>query len=89
MANVRIKHRREGYKQLRSEPGVVADQQARGRRVQAAAESMSGAKYRMFSQQGRAKPQGRWRTSITTGDFRARRNNARYNELVRALDAGR
>lgn len=85
MAKSKIKWNVAGFKQLRSEPGVVDDLEARAEAVAAAA----GDGYVTGSRQGVARPQGRWRTSVVTGDFDAILDNARHQTLLRALDAGR
>lgn len=88
MAKPRIKWNVQGFYELRSEPGVVADLEARAEAVAAAA-GESGFHYETGSQQGAKKPQGRWRTSVVTADFDAILDNARHQTLLKALDAGR
>lgn len=88
MADMRIVHNAQGYYELRSAPGVIADLEARAGRVKRAAEA-DGGKYVTGSRQGMRKPQGRWRTSVATADFRAMRNNAKNHSLLKALDSGR
>lgn len=89
MADFRINWKMSGFRQLRSEPGVVADLESRAKRVAQAASSMDGGNYKVTSQQGESKPQGRWRTSVWTGDPRTMRKNAKHHTLLRALDHGR
>lgn len=89
MSKVRVKFKHGALKKLRSEPGVVADLERRARRVKSAAESLDGGTYRVRSAQGAAKPEGRWRTSVTTGNARTIRKNAKHHTLLKALDAAR
>ena len=78
---VRVKHHIDGYKALRSSRGVVADLEARAARVQRAA----GDGYEVSSQQGAARPQGRWRTTVVTATRKAMLDNQRHNTLLKAL----
>ncbi len=87
-ARARIQWRPGGLHALREAPGPVANLEARGRRVLRAAER-AGGRYVFRSAKGERKPSGRHRVSITTGDWKARRVNARSHSLVRALDSGR
>ncbi|QIS16496.1 hypothetical protein [Nocardia arthritidis] len=87
--DVQIQFKSGAFKKLRSEPGVAADLERRAKRYQQAAEAMDGGKYKVYSQQGKAAPQGRWRTSVTTGDPRTIRKNAKHHTLLKALDAAR
>lgn len=87
MPLVRVVHKIEGYYQLRSEPGVVGDLEARGGRVQSAAGG-TAAGYDMDSRQGAKGPQGRWRVTVAAVTRGAMLDNARNNTLLRALGAG-
>lgn len=80
----RIQFHNTGFKALRSDPGVVADLDSRAARVQAAC----GDGYVTGSRQGVARPQGRWRASVVTGDAEAMRDCAKNNTLLRSLGAG-
>lgn len=86
MPVVRVQHFTEGYYKLRSAPGVIAELEARGSRVLAAAGGES-AGYEMDSRQGRKRPQGRWRVSVAAATPAAMLDNARHNRLLRALGA--
>lgn len=81
----KIKWNKGALYELRSAPGVVADLERRAKAVEAAA----GPDYMMGSQQGAKKPQGRWRTSVVTMGRAGKRDNAKNNTLIKALDAGR
>lgn len=105
MAITKVVWHPKGFRELRSDPGVVADLEARAGRVTAAANAGSGLNtYQTGSQQGRAGPipagqsafiegsrgfQSRWRTTVITGDFAAQLDNARHDRLLKSLDAGR
>ncbi|SDT83748.1 hypothetical protein SAMN04488548_10210 [Gordonia westfalica] len=41
--------------------------------------------YAVGSRAGMARPQGRWRASVVTADYKAQRDNARNNTILRAL----
>lgn len=85
-----IKFNMAAFRELRSAPGVVADLEARGRRVQAAAQAGGNrGRYRMQSRQGAPRPSGRHRVSVSTDDFEARMDNAKNHTLLGAIDAGR
>ncbi|RJO79313.1 hypothetical protein D5S18_02995 [Nocardia panacis] len=89
---MRIKWNIGGFRTLRAAPGVRADLEARAKRVQeAATASGNGGQYVVYSQQGRAAPQGRWRTSVTTADPHAMAHEAKHGgaTLISALEAGR
>jgi len=84
----RVVHKIAGYYALRSEPGVVADLEARGERVLA---DVGGerAGYVLDSRQGRKRPQGRWRVSVAAVTAPAMIDNQRNNTLLRSLGAAR
>lgn len=87
-ALMRIQWNKTGFYDLRREPGVVVDLQARAERIAAAA-SARGGEYLVGSVQGEKRPQGRWRASVVTADHTAIRKNAKYHTLLGALDRGR
>lgn len=89
MSDFRIKFNLKGFRDLRSAPGVRTDLEARAKRVQAAAEAMDGGNYGIYSQQGEAKPQGRWRTSVFTADPKTMALNAKHHTLLKALEDGK
>lgn len=81
MAKPRIKWNVKAFRELRLEPGVIADLGERAERIASAA----GVGYEPSTFEGR----NRGRASVITADFAARRDNARNQSLLRALDAGR
>jgi hypothetical protein len=87
---MRIEFNEEGFKALRRASGVVKDLERRAEAVKAAA-SAEGGKYEVYSRMGKAKPQGRWRTSVTRIEVRseAHHESVTKGALQRALDAGR
>lgn len=84
---VKIAYNIEGFYQLRSDPGVVENLEARGRAVLSAAGGRR-AGFRMASRQGAKNPQGRHRVSVAAVTKRAKRKNEEENTLIQALDAG-
>ena len=82
---MRIKWNNKGFYDLRREPGVVQDLERRARAVKEAA----GEGYEVGSIQGARNPQGRWRTSVITADYKSQKDNAKNDTLLRALDRGR
>jgi hypothetical protein len=83
--SVEIHWNMKGFHDLRSDPGLVADLEARLERIRAAA----GEGFESSSRQGASRPEGRWRGTVITATPRAMALNARDNTLIRALDAGR
>lgn len=81
MAKTRIKWNIAGFRQLRLEPGVIADLGERADRIADAA----GPGYEASTFEG----QNRGRASVITADFNAIRDNAKNQSLLRNLDAGR
>lgn len=77
-------HKIAGYKALRSAPGAVRTLEALAGRVAAYASS-GGGKFDTGSRQGAARPQGRWRTSVVTADYKARRRNAKEHVLQQGV----
>lgn len=88
----RVKIKRKGLYDLRRAPGVtkrlllIADTVA-GRANQRAGLAPLGPDrgYRVSSQQGAKRPQGRWRTTVITATNEARVDNAKNNTLIREL----
>lgn len=85
---MRIEFNIDGFKELRSSPGVVSELESRGQRIVDAANARGKGTYAMGSRQGAARPQGRWRVSVVTADARAMVDNAKYQTLVRLLGGG-
>lgn len=82
---MRIKWNNQGFYDIRHAPGVQRDLNNRAARIAAAA----GDGYRTSSMQGARKPQGRWRATVITATYKAKRDNAKNNTLLRSLDRGR
>lgn len=87
-SGTRVVIKRGALYDLRREPGVRADCERRARAVLNAAggEHMG---YMMSSTQGAKKPQGRWRAAVFTSNFKAIKDNAQHNTLLRSLGAAR
>ena len=81
MAKMTIKWNRKAFAELRKERGVMSDLIHRGRAIQEAA----GPEYEWSPFTGR----NRARVSVAAVTPQAKRKNARSNDLIRALDAGR
>lgn len=80
MAKTRIKWRLPGFRELRLEPGVIADLEERAEAIAAAA----GDGYEASAMAGK----NRGRASVITADYAAMRDNAKNQTLLRSLDAG-
>lgn len=89
-SRVTIKWRKAGFYKLRSDPGVQRALESLADEVAGRANSMAGTRdgFRTSSQQGKRKPQGRWRTTVITATNQAKAKNASENILVRALFGG-
>lgn len=86
---MKIKWNVQGFYDLRREPGVVADLEARAQRIADSAEASGRGRYGTSSVQGKKKPQGRWRTTVITADAKAQAETARHQTLHKSIDAGR
>jgi hypothetical protein len=53
--------------------------------AKAANSESKGDGYKISSQQGAARPQGRWRVTVITANTHAVRDNAKHNRLVRLM----
>lgn len=81
MAGMKIRWNRKAFAQLRKERGVMRDLIHRGQAIQAAA----GLEYEVSPFTGK----NRARVSVAAVTPEARRKNAKSNDLIRGLDAGR
>lgn len=86
MAPVKIVWNRTALHELRSSPGAVAMANEILAAWASKANSMGKGAYGYESHQGRKAPQGRWRGTVFTQDWRAMRENARNNILVRVAN---
>lgn len=77
----KIKWNVKAFRELRLEPGVIADLEKRAEAVAAAA----GDGYEASAMAGK----NRGRASVITANYAAIRDNARNQTLLRSLDAGR
>ncbi|QIS21260.1 hypothetical protein [Nocardia terpenica] len=87
---MRIVFHDKAIKAIRHAPGVVRDLERRAEAVKADAEAQGG-EYEVYSQRGKAKPWGRWRTSVTRVEIRSKGHHESVTRgaLQKALDAGR
>lgn len=77
----KIRYHISAFQKIRRDPGVVRKLESAGRAVKDSA----GDGYEMSSSQGKT----RWRVGVYTRTNRAKRDNARRNSLLKALDSGR
>lgn len=84
----RVVFHNKGFRELRSDPGVVADLERRAEAIADWCNSNGKGRYATSSQQGKRKPQGRWRTTVITADADSMRDNAKHQRLLEGLDAG-
>lgn len=83
MAKVRFRWNMNALYEIRSSAQPLVDEHLR--RIADRANSMSSGTFEWESHQGRRAPQGRWRGTVYPTDWRARRDNANDNVLLRAL----
>ena len=79
---MKIKWNRAAFREIRTLPAVDADMQSRAERVASAAGSGYEAKRT-------DNPRNRARAAVVTTSYRAIRENARHQTLLKSLDAGR
>jgi hypothetical protein len=84
MKKTKVVHHQKAYYALRSEPGIVRFVEGEGKKTLEACGGES-AGYAMSSTQGRRNPFGRWRVGVYTREYKAIRDNAKNNTLLRAL----
>lgn len=77
----RVKLHNKGFDQLRKDPTMVADINARAKAIAKAA----GPGYEVSPRSGKK----RHRASVITESYEAAKDNAENNTLLKALDAGR
>ena len=82
---MRIVWNNGALREIRSDPAVVGMEEAEAQRRCDELNARGKGTYITGSRQGVARPQGRWRTTVATGDARAMVDNAKYNTLVRSL----
>lgn len=89
---MKFKMNRQGFRELRNSPGVVADLEDRAERVANSAE-MEYTPSSWETNEGFipnvSEGRNRARGSVVTGNPHAARHAAAHNTLVRALEAGR
>lgn len=81
MRVVRIAHKSKGYRELLTDPNVIADIRARAERVAEAAGDGFEVLY--------SPPRVRARAAVIASSRAARKKNSAENTLIRSLDAGR
>jgi len=88
MANVRLVWKPNALHDIRTSAEAAAMVNAVLRNWAEQANSIGRGEYRFESHQGRKAPQGRWRGTVYTADWRAMRDNARNNTLLRVVGGG-
>lgn len=82
---MRIRWNPDGLYSLRRDPAIIAAEEQAAQQVADRATADGKGTYLVGSQQGVRDPQGRWRTSVVTGDAAAIADNARHNTLIKAM----
>ena len=83
---MRIEWNRQGFYDLRRDEALVGTEEAIANKIADAANAMAnGGTFVVGSRQGRRNPQGRWHTSVATGDAKAMAEDRKHNILLRAL----
>lgn len=83
--SVRIKFHPNALYDLRREPEVVAALESHAQDLADDANAAGEGTYAVGSQQGVRNPQGRWRTSVVTADYKAMLDCAKNNTLIRVM----
>lgn len=86
MTKPRIEWNVNGFRDLRTDPDLVADMDARATWIMEEAES-DGGQYKTFGSVSGGR--GRYRAGVFTADAVAMRKTAKHYTLLRSLDAGR
>ncbi|MGP3708489.1 hypothetical protein [Gordonia paraffinivorans] len=82
---MRIQWNKAGFKEIRYSSEVAAMLEAEAEKIADRARSMGEGQYEVGSRPGQARPQGRWRASVVTADYKAMRETARNDVLRKAL----
>lgn len=82
---VRFEWNRNALYDVRRSDGVVAQLDSIAEGVCDTANSIGKGTYSTGSQQGVRRPQGRWRATVVTADYRAMIDNAKHQTLIRSI----
>lgn len=82
---VKVKFNVRGFYEVRSSPGVVALVEGYANQIADRANDIGKGTYAVGSQQGKKRPQGRWRASVVTADATAIAHNAKHHILARVV----
>jgi hypothetical protein len=84
---MKIEFHKQAFKDIRygRTSEIVSELEGHANRIASEANATGAGTYVVGSRPGAARPQGRHRTSVVTGDARAMIDNARNNTLLRAL----
>lgn len=82
---MKIVFHKEAFYDLRRDSAVVGMLDAKAEQIADRANSLGKGTYAVGSRQGARRPQGRWRASVVTADYKAQRDQAKNHTLQRAL----
>lgn len=81
---------RAGFQQVRRAPALIAQIDKITAGIASRANSNpEGGEYKTSSLQGAARPQGRWRGTVITGDYKAQKDNGKNNTLIKEFNRAR
>lgn len=88
MPDIQFKWSNKSFYDLRRDPAVIRELEARGRRIANAANATLKERrgYRMSSFQGRKVKQGRWFVQVYAASRHAKHSDAKHNTLIRVLN---
>ena len=85
---MRIDWNPQAFKDIRygrHDSSIIGLLEAEGQKIADRANASSGGGYAVGSRPGAARPQGRHRVTVITASYKAMRDNAKNNSLLRAL----
>ena len=88
---MRIDWNNDAFKAIRygrHDSSLIGLLEAEGQKIVDRANASSGGGYALGSRPGVARPQGRHRVTVITASYKAIRDNAKNNTLLRALGGG-
>ncbi len=85
MAAVRFEWLPNALYEMRSDPALVAAEEALAQQIADTANAAGKGTFAVGSRQGMRRPQGRWRTTVVTADAKAMASDRKHNILVRAM----
>lgn len=82
---MKIVFHNQAFYELRRDPAVVGMLEEKAEQIADRANSLGKGTYATGSRQGARRPQGRWRASVVTADYKSQRDQAKNHTLQRAL----